>query len=41
MELFADVKEDTGAKLDSKQSFSIFHWNLNSNSAQNNIKLSL
>ena len=36
-----DIEQNPGPKSNSSQSFSICHWNLNSNSAQNFIKISL
>ena len=36
-----DIKENSGPLYNSCQSFSIFHWNLNSTYAQNFVKLSL
>ena len=36
-----DIEKNPGAKPNSYQSFSIFHWNLNSVSAHNFLKLSL
>ena len=40
MKLCRDVEENQGPKLSSNQSFSICHWNLNSISLHNYIKLS-
>ena len=41
VKLSGDVEENPGPKPSSSQSFSICHWNLNSNSAHNYMKLSL
>ena len=41
MKLCGDVEENLGPKPSSNQIFSICHWNLNSISADNNIKLSI
>ena len=41
LKLSGDIEENLGAKPSSNQSFSICHWNLNSISAHNYIKVSL
>ena len=41
MKIYDDVKEKWGPKRSLGQSLSIYHWNLNSISAHNDIKLSI
>ena len=41
LKLSGDIEENPGPKPSSSQSFSICHWNLNSISAHNYIKLSI